>query len=358
MSKEASIARFWGLDLLRALAIFLVLLAHASFFPYDWTGLDHIFHWFGVLGVELFFALSGFLIGRILLKIFMQDYSFKQLRRFWIRRWLRTLPNYYFILVFNFVLLLIINEFSSQHLLYIGFLQNLWTAHPDFFREAWSLSVEEWFYFLIPLYLLFVTIQNKNKVPQKLFKDSLIYLLVGIQICRLIYVICSPQLNVESDLRQIVIWRLDAPLWGVLAAWFYHFRQDWWRKQAKSIFFIGCLLLIIGICCWYSAHYLAKTFLFPLIDLSFALWLPLATQWEMPKNFIGKTVQHISLISYSLYLIHMQLVFRLVLRTTTWLTWWQVWLVYFILSFLLATLIYKYIERPILNWRDQRFKNS
>lgn len=358
MSKKVSAARFWGLDLLRAIAIFLVLLAHASFFPYDWTNIDKFFHWCGILGVELFFALSGFLIGRILLKIFLQDYSFAQLRKFWLRRWLRTLPNYYFILAFNFLLLWWIGDFAAYHLLYIGFIQNFLGSHPDFFREAWSLSIEEWFYLLIPLYLLFIALKNKNKPAKELFKNSLIYLLVGLQIFRLIYVIFSPQFNVESELRQIVIWRLDAPLWGVLAAWFYHFHPQKWAKQAQSLFLKGCFSLLIGICCWYSHNPLAKAFLFAFIDLGFVLWLPLATQLRMPKNWLGKAIQHTSLISYSLYLIHMQLVFRVVLRLMPYLVWWQIWLVYFILSFVLASIIYKYLERPILNWRDRRFKNS
>ncbi|MCP4440698.1 MAG: acyltransferase [Aureispira sp.] len=357
MSKTPSTYRFWGLDLLRALAILLVMLTHASFFPYDWSGVDQYFHWFGLLGVELFFALSGFLIGRILLKVFMQDFTFGQLRYFWIRRWLRTLPNYYFILAINFLLLLSIGGFSLQHLEYVGFIQNFSSPHPIFFREAWSLSIEEWFYLLIPLCLFLVAFLAKNKSKKILFRNSLILILISLLIFRYNHILSSPNLNVDSGLRQIVIYRLDAPIWGVLAAWVYHFHPNWWKNYAKGLFIGGCLLLSTGIVSWYSSNSLAQAFIFPFIDLGFVLWLPWAAQWRAPQNWLGKAIHHTSLISYSLYLIHMQIIFRLVLRLTNWLNWWQIWIVYFILSFLIASIIYKYIEQPILHWRDRRFKN-
>ena len=71
-----------------------VVLTHAFSFFLPW----YDFRWlygFGTLGVDLFFALSGFLIGRILLSPAFQDGGWSGLSRFWSRRWLRTLPAYY-----------------------------------------------------------------------------------------------------------------------------------------------------------------------------------------------------------------------------------------------------------------------
>ncbi|RYY95852.1 MAG: acyltransferase, partial [Chitinophagaceae bacterium] len=87
----------FGLDLMRAIAILLVLVAHSHFF---WPGSYRAQQWFfgatAFWGVELFFVLSGFLIGRILLRLFDKAHvSAASIRVFWIRRWLRTLPNYY-----------------------------------------------------------------------------------------------------------------------------------------------------------------------------------------------------------------------------------------------------------------------
>lgn len=83
-------ARNIGLDLPRAAAITLVVASHyVSHYPL-----------LGVYGVELFFALSGFLIGGILYRELAApgDWTLPRVKRFWLRRWYRTLPNYYLFL--------------------------------------------------------------------------------------------------------------------------------------------------------------------------------------------------------------------------------------------------------------------
>ena len=99
MSQSAR-QRIFGLDLLRAIAIGLVLLCHITpFFVFPLAP-----GWFAEvsalasLGVDLFFVLSGFLIGGILLRDLDRGASFRSLVAFWSRRWWRTLPNYYLFL--------------------------------------------------------------------------------------------------------------------------------------------------------------------------------------------------------------------------------------------------------------------
>ena len=87
--------RHFGLDVIRALAISLVLISHingiTSHLPVQ---LPNIFNHINLPdGVDLFFVLSGFLIGRILLKTDWE--SFSSIKNFWKRRFLRTLPNYF-----------------------------------------------------------------------------------------------------------------------------------------------------------------------------------------------------------------------------------------------------------------------
>ena len=83
--------RVFGLDLLRALAITGVVGAHASSLV-----IPHLPWWFNIIshggfyGVELFFVLSGFLIGRILVGTGEQVREMASLATFYIRRWFRT----------------------------------------------------------------------------------------------------------------------------------------------------------------------------------------------------------------------------------------------------------------------------
>src|SRR5262249_13567018 len=94
--------RVFGLDLMRAIAIALVLVCHSwalSDVPSYWG--EGIASVLGVLGVELFFVLSGFLIGNILLRQFEHGVDVGEMFSFWRRRWFRTLPAYYLYLLIN-----------------------------------------------------------------------------------------------------------------------------------------------------------------------------------------------------------------------------------------------------------------
>ena len=158
--------RIPGLDIVRSIAILAVVLAHSSEFllrlanaPCIGNGIRGFVNFvspLGSLGVELFFVLSGFLIGNILIKTFISSdsFSWQDVRGFWIRRWFRTLPLYWLILTVNIIMYRIMDLRSHEmnKALDYFFIQNLWYPHPIyFFGEAWSLSVEEWFYLTLPV---------------------------------------------------------------------------------------------------------------------------------------------------------------------------------------------------------------
>ena|SRR4030067_605713 len=89
--------RVYGLDILRAFAILFVAYGHGSAILGD--HINKTIYYFPIFnGVVMFFVLSGFLIGGILLKVINQtEFNKKDLFNFWIRRWFRTLPNYYLV---------------------------------------------------------------------------------------------------------------------------------------------------------------------------------------------------------------------------------------------------------------------
>ena len=151
MSNRSS--RILGLDILRSIAILCVIACHVvqTSAP-DSCIKTLVVQSLAVYGVELFFVLSGFLIGSILIRdIHERGASMATLKNFWIRRWYRTLPNYYFYLLISYFMLKPWRTGISMHPSYLLFLQNFAWPTPQFFVVAWSLSVEEWFYLIFPL---------------------------------------------------------------------------------------------------------------------------------------------------------------------------------------------------------------
>ena len=134
------------LDALRAAAILSVMLYHLlQMSPgarYGWSVARH-----GHLGVELFFVLSGWLIGGLYWRE-RRDRGSVALIRFWQRRWWRTLPPYLVALVVSWVVVFATRQ-ERFDLGYLVFFQNYYPRMP-FFLVSWSLCIEEHFYLLMP----------------------------------------------------------------------------------------------------------------------------------------------------------------------------------------------------------------
>ena len=157
--------RWVHLDVLRAVAILLVLGPHTPFrLPDDsrWHGLFAAWRNIGWIGVDLFFVLSGFLIGGLL---FAEQRKHGGIRfgRFFLRRTFKIWPSYLVFLAATFVW--DVKEGSgsvrerlstSGHAIwpYLIHIQNYYSPLVERIGHAWSLAVEEHFYLLLPLLLL------------------------------------------------------------------------------------------------------------------------------------------------------------------------------------------------------------
>ena len=144
-----------GLDGLRGIAIILVMLFHFRLYDFGEIGVS-----VGWVGVQLFFVLSGFLITRILLADRKHSLS-AYLKKFYWRRSLRIFPLYYaYLLVLSlaFVFVEFPPELGEKAPWLYTYTYNYtrlspeWT-HSIFFTHLWSLSVEEQFYLVWPLFL-------------------------------------------------------------------------------------------------------------------------------------------------------------------------------------------------------------
>ncbi|OEK06087.1 hypothetical protein A8C32_18830 [Flavivirga aquatica] len=326
----------------------------------------------GFWGVELFFVLSGFLIGGILIKIFEKEDSFDKeiILSFWKRRWFRTLPNYYLILIINVLIAIAIGRFVFNDIRYYSiflFFQNFFTRHPGFFGEAWSLAVEEWFYLIFPVILFFVnSLLFPLQKKQSKFLISIIIVFLCSFILKLITVI---YLNAEWDsgIRKIVPLRLDSILTGVLFAWLNYYKIDVFVKYKKIMLVFAFFLLTISLFNYYNdilkegileSSFFSKTLYFNITSLGFAFLLPYANSNRTVglKSIWRKGVTLISLISYSMYLIHYSFVFLVINRLSkindSIMFSIIMYCCYFGITIIFSILLYKYFEKPMTDLRD------
>ena len=296
----------FGLDVMRALAITLVMIVHSDIMLQEhWPR----FPWLPFVdGVDLFFVLSGFLVGGILLRyIASPTLGPRSLLDFWQRRWLRTLPNYYLFLMINIVLLyfgLTRGLFSHSVIYYFAFLQNLYVPIGTFFWESWSLVVEEWFYLLFPV-LLFVSMQLlKLRAHGAFLIVTGLFVLIPAAVRLIMASANDDPLRSFGTIHILVITRLDTIGFGVLAALIHHAFPGPWYRARRPMFALGALGTIAAAHFYGPDHlWYSTTWYFTLGAIAIMLLLPLFSTWRTVPQW-GRPVVFLSRISYALYLVH------------------------------------------------------
>ena len=351
-----------GLDLLRALAILMVLFYHGWIFVSGFFPKAGMLFFLGYWGVELFFVLSGFLIGGILIEKVLNTNSFglNTIIDFWKRRWIRTIPIYLIALLLHFISINYIVGFpTSFDFRYLFFAQNLVHAHPSFFPEAWSLSVEEWFYLSLPLTVLIAFIfPTKNK--EKRLLVAFMSLLLLFTYFRWSQSDGTFDINSwDKNIRKVVAFRLDALLYGVIAAWVFKTKKSFAITYRKYLLLLGAILVLIAYFVFYkkfSADF-NNVFFSSLSSLGFALTLFYFKTWQGPKNkSILNAITFLSVISYSLYLIHYTFLFRVLnnfIIARTLMNASVLLFVYLLFAIVLASLFHYYFEKPFLKLKEK-----
>jgi len=344
--------RVIGLDIFRSIAVIMVLLSHSRFGMNDSYPLNLPFGTFGFYGVELFFVLSGFLIGSIFINEFTISNTYHALFTFWKRRWFRTLPNYYLFLSINIIIAIYFKEEIGNLFKFLFFFQNTLEPRPLFFRESWSLAIEEWFYLLIPTVIIITTIVFKKLKPTVLIISILI-------------VIVSPMYRYflhhefgfdTNTIRMIVAARLDSIIFGVLVAWvkFYYFEKYRFFSKYLWVFpliFLGIIIFqhyYINI--YYSVY--GKIIYLSFVSFTFAMFLSLFDSILKTKySFTDQIFVNISTWSYSIYLINLPLE-KLVKFALPQNTKLNTAIFYFFVIGSSAA-IYRFYEKPITKLREK-----
>ncbi|HMG15774.1 MAG TPA: acyltransferase [Saprospiraceae bacterium] len=287
-----------GLNGLRALAVFLVIIAHWELLPLLGIYINKaMFN--GLFGVDLFFVISGFLITSILLKSKIQIEEGVTSRKnafinFYFRRILRIFPLYYSILFILYILKY--PGFSDYLLNYLTYTENIGVVVRkswDSYSLTWSLSVEEQFYLIWPLVII---ILNRK------------YLLWTI----LLFIIIGPLFSM-LQLRFFGngFWFLtpscfDSFGMGALISYFFiKNKTDFLFKIIKYLVPIAILLLYYWTVAENGGHmqYL-KTFFNSIISM-YLILICIGPKPKIVKNILEcKILDYLGMVSYGLYLIH------------------------------------------------------
>lgn len=361
---EISPNRIFGLDLLRMIAIMFVFFSHNE--PLLPSSIAKVINTLYFDGVTIFFVLSGFLIGKILINTFeKKGLSFGQIKDFWIRRWFRTLPPYF---LFAFIIAIISKIFVIGFPLriilpYIIFCQNITTNASGFFGESWSLAIEEWFYLLTPIFIFIFS------YFLKLRKSFLITIIIFIFISPIIRYYKFAMGDLPPIFYQIVMYRSDSIIYGVLGAYISIYHNKRWLDNKKTLLFLGLVLLIIWkfISIYFSTPFYIANINFPFFSIATLCLIPYLSTYRLKKyKNHHKIIIYISLISYSLYLIHYSLVEKIIIKivVSPILKGYSIFniylienLLYWTLSFIGAFITYKYFEIPTTNLREYFTKN-
>jgi len=294
------------IDGLRAIAVSAVILYHSkiSIFGYSLSG--------GFIGVDIFFVISGYLITSIILNevVTYGSFSFKY---FYERRIRRILPILLLVISLSLAfawLYLLPNDFVnfSKSILYsLGFSSNFYFhfAGQEYDAESglfipllhtWSLSVEEQFYILFPIFLI---------ITFKFFRKYLIQVIVFSFILSFGLADLSSRNNPSVSFYFIHtrMWELLA---GSILAYFEVTLGHRSKNQNLNLILptVGIFLIIYSIL-FFSHKIIHPSFntLFPIIGVCLIIWFSnkdeFVTKILSTKIFVG-----IGLISYSLYLWH------------------------------------------------------
>jgi peptidoglycan/LPS O-acetylase OafA/YrhL len=299
--------RLKGLDTLRALAILLVLMSHYNGF----VAHGSIFGFIGEVGwagVDLFFVLSGYLIGNQLLAPAARGEALS-LKTFFARRLLRTLPNYYVVLAVY--LLLPHSPIAGKSMApvwrYLSFTQNIGLHYGETFTHSWSLCIEEQFYLVLPLAVL--ALVGTRRSPRLLWCALLAAIGAGIATRGINFMNGEEAFSAPAYYSSFA--RFDELLPGVAIAMLKNFHPRLFArilKHGNALLAAGIVMaaaVLVGVRSDAPNLFLTSTFGFSLVAMSFGLLTLSALSASSLLNRVRiPGAASLALWSYAVYLVH------------------------------------------------------
>lgn len=342
---------------IRAIAAYMVFLHHNDIFKEAIFGksIHNFFTEFHV-GVTIFFVLSGFLI----CNRYYEEASFN-FKNYFIKRFARIYPMYFILTTITFVYFGLINFQLDFRNLQIYFL-NI-TFLKGFFEvfkftgigQGWSLTVEECFYLLAPLFFFFI-----KKSKSNLFTIPIFFIIVG---CFLVYIFENITFysffkSMDFMLDFTIFGRISEFIIGIsLALYLNNFKPNFKYFTFVGLFFIILSIFIlsvlkptaIGFGTDCTAGKIINTLVMPFFGIA-----PLFYGLVKEKNFISKILSTKIFVllgksSYIFYLIHMGIFFNLLKHLN-----FNVLSLFLALN-LISIVFYYCLEQPLNNYIRNKY---
>ncbi|RFU48108.1 acyltransferase [Paraburkholderia sp. DHOC27] len=349
--------RLIELDFIRGIAIIAVMGFH---FHTVHTGsaiisaIEYPLKNFGQEGVNLFFTLSGFLVGGLLLKQYAKVGRIDA-RRFIIRRIFKIWPAYYVLILFH--------VFAGRHPTSTFLVQNL-THMQNYLgssiSQTWSLAVEEHFYLFLPALLLLVTML-------KLRSSAIIAILLsicGIVLAARCFVVSKGELEAAFFYTQ---YRIDSLLFGVILAAVYWMKPELYQRIASHKKTL--IAIVIALIAWLVLATknvpLDESIGYTLQALGFCALIVLTLEYSknLRTAWFFRAIAWVGVYSYGIYLWHSLALApgdMLIRKLAAWhvppvAAWAPVLIAQFVIAIVIGYVTTRAIEFPFLRIRDAIF---
>jgi peptidoglycan/LPS O-acetylase OafA/YrhL len=369
-----------SLDFLRGIAILLVLAAHFQLEIPETLFFGSFFRFFnriGWVGVDMFFVLSGFLVGGLLITE-LQKHGQIDVKRFLIRRGLKIYPLYYVFFGYLFFVPVVKamvqgrdgwEAFSELWKLYwpnLLFINNYVGSNP--IGHTWTLAIEEHFYLILP----FLLHACSNRLSIKQITIAVAALVVSIVAFRFY---CVANFTAVGHPLKETHFRIDALFLGVGVRGI----AEGWPNMFRRLGDFRYVFIAVGFATLAYVPFMAGssklTYGYLLATISAAavltgvyhmrhVDLPSAAQFFMEP--VSAVVCWVGTYSYSIYLWH-PTIFRIMERQVTnrlgynaadenaMILWVAAAVVITVATVLLSALVSRLVEVPTLRFRDQLF---
>lgn len=356
--------RVFEIDVLRGIAVILVMFRH--FHTTDYTIRIPVLQNIGWIGVDLFFVLSGFLISTLLYRE-IDKYGNINFKRFFIRRGFKIYPSFYILILFTIIIKLISNKgIELKELLAECFF--LQSYIKGMLVHTWSLGVEEHFYILLPLLLIFFIKVSNKKITDTNFISLAFIIIAFFCLCIRCYNAYFKPPELYKNIFNTHI-RMDSLFFGVFLS--YHYRYNYLMMKdivcKYYLFFIFYCILVIPVAYFFDVTSVFIVSIgFTLLYLAFGIILLIAlyakdifkTEYIF-NSVIFKLIAFVGFYSYTIYLWHIPAE-AIINRFNIYYKWniYLGFILYLMLSVVAGVISSKTVEIPALKIRDKYFKDT